>query len=207
MSTGEVEVRDVELRLHVQRSRCGRGSGGLEVESLHTVEQADLAQAGDGVLVARVLRECLLIGGDGRTVVAALDGGERLRVQRRQLGLGSGFGFPVSASPTGSVPETPFCAATWSSCAKTSRTCCSGTAPVNIGTGWPAMRATTIGMDCARKLCASCGFASTSTFARSTRPPSSRVTFSMIGLSCLHGPHHSAHRSTTTGTVRDSSRT
>ena len=40
-----------------------------------------------------------------------------------------------------------------------------------------------------------------------SRPPSSATTFSRIGLSCLHGSHHSAHRSTTTGTVLESSST
>src|SRR5579863_5955390 len=40
-----------------------------------------------------------------------------------------------------------------------------------------------------------------STFASSTAPLVSATTFSMIGPSVLHGPHHSAQRSTTTGTV------
>ena len=33
------------------------------------------------------------------------------------------------------------------------------------------------------------------------------TTFSRMGLSCLQGPHHSAHRSMTIGTVRESSST
>ena len=51
------------------------------------------------------------------------------------------------------------------------------------------------------------GCASTSTFASSTAPPVSATTFSRIGPSVLHGPHHSAQRSTTTGTVVDRSMT
>src|SRR5664280_1295755 len=44
-----------------------------------------------------------------------------------------------------------------------------------------------------------------STGASSTAPPVSSMTFSMIGPSVLHGPHHSAQRSTTIGTVIDRS--
>ena len=40
----------------------------------------------------------------------------------------------ASASPEPTEPVTPFCAASCSNWANTSRTCCSGTAPVNNGT-------------------------------------------------------------------------
>ena len=43
------------------------------------------------------------------------------------------------------VPLTPLAAATSSSWSMTERSCSWGTAPWNIGTGWPAMRATTVG--------------------------------------------------------------
>src|SRR5690606_32239229 len=62
-------------------------------------------------------------------------------------------------------------------------------------------------MDCTRNACEMPGLASTSTFASSTRPSVSATTFSMIGPSVRHGPHHSAHRSTTTGTVFERSMT
>ena len=65
------------------------------------------------------------------------------------------------------------------------------------------MIATTIGMDCAWKAWASRGLASTSTLASTQAPLASLASFSSTGLSCLHGPHHSAHRSTITGVVRD----
>ena len=65
------------------------------------------------------------------------------------------------------------------------------------------MTATTVGMDWTRKAAAICCSASTSTFARIQRPPYSTANFSSTGLSCLHGPHQEAHRSTTTGTIWD----
>src|SRR3979490_429499 len=49
--------------------------------------------------------------------------------------------------------------------------------------------------------------ASTSTLTSSTWPPVSPTTFSRIGPSVRHGPHHDAHRSTTTGTSVERSRT
>src|SRR3979490_854030 len=49
--------------------------------------------------------------------------------------------------------------------------------------------------------------ASTSTLTSSTPPLVSATTFSRIGPSVRHGPHHSAHRSTTTGTSAERSRT
>src|SRR3546814_11889153 len=55
-------------------------------------------------------------------------------------------------------------------------------------------------MPCTWKALATCGLVSTSTFASTTLPSVSAITFSMIGPSALHGPHHSAQRSTTTRT-------
>ena len=69
------------------------------------------------------------------------------------------------------------------------------------------MIATTIGMDCAWNAWASRGLASTSILASTQAPSASLASFSSTGLSCLHGPHHSAHRSTITGVVRDRSAT
>ena len=114
----------------------------------------------------------------------------------------------VDGSATSTAPVTPFCAASCRSWAKTSRTCCSGTAPVNSGTGWPAdegddhrdglgaerLRELRVGVDV--------DLGEHQSSAGLERRPSRAP-----GLSCLHGPHHSAHRSMTTGTVRESSRT
>ena len=51
------------------------------------------------------------------------------------------------------------------------------------------------------------GLASTSTFARTTSSARSATTFSRTGPRARHGPHHDAHRSTTTGTCIERSRT
>src|SRR5690606_12875021 len=48
---------------------------------------------------------------------------------------------------------------------------------------------------------------STSTLASTHEPPPSTASFSSTGESCLHGPHHSAQKSTTTGEVRERSST
>ncbi len=37
-----------------------------------------------------------------------------------------------------------------------------------------------------------------------TLPPAARTAFSSAGCSCLHGPHHGAQKSTSTGWRRDS---
>src|SRR3546814_1738911 len=48
-----------------------------------------------------------------------------------------------------------------------------------------------------------CGSASVSTLASSKAPLNSAASFSRIGPSALHGPHHSAQKSTSTGVCRD----
>src|SRR4029079_6091207 len=50
-------------------------------------------------------------------------------------------------------------------------------------------------------------FSSTLTFTRRTLPPCARTTFSMMGVSCLQGPHQGAQKSTSTGTWREASMT
>jgi len=69
------------------------------------------------------------------------------------------------------------------------------------------MIATTLGIDCTWKAAEICGLASTSTLARRNRPPYSSARRSRTGLNWRHGPHHSAHSSTTTGTWRETSTT
>ena len=90
-----------------------------------------------------------------------------------------------------------------SRCSRIWRICASGYAPWNSGTGWPLITANTAGIDCTWNAAEICGFASTSTLARIQRPPYSAARASRIGESCLQGPHHSAQRSSTTGTVID----
>src|ERR1022692_429770 len=80
-------------------------------------------------------------------------------------------------------------------------------APRNPSSTWPPTTATTIGMLCTCRAARSCGFASMSTLASTQAPSASAASFSRIGPSCLHGPHHSAHKSMITGTLRDRSTT
>ena len=87
------------------------------------------------------------------------------------------------------------------------RTWGSGSAPLNSCSGCPPTTATTIGIDCTPNAWAIRGFASTSTLARIQVPPPASASRSSTGDSCLHGPHHSAHRSTTTGTSSERSST
>ena len=69
------------------------------------------------------------------------------------------------------------------------------------------MTANTVGMLCTCKACEILGFASTSIFASTHEPLPSVASFSSIGESCLHGSHHSAHRSMSTGTWYERSMT
>ena len=87
------------------------------------------------------------------------------------------------------------------------RTWASGMAPRKPSTSWPPMTATTMGMLCTCSAALSWGLASTSTLARIHWPAASAASFSSTGESCLHGPHHSAHRSMITGVVRERSTT
>ena len=78
---------------------------------------------------------------------------------------------------------------------------------MNPSTTWASFMAYTAGIDWTRKAWATPGFLSMSTLASSTWPLVEATTFSRMGPSWRHGSHHSAHRSTTTGTVRDRSTT
>src|SRR5215207_11041537 len=62
-------------------------------------------------------------------------------------------------------------------------------------------------MPCTRNAAETWGFSSTFTFVSTTLPLVSSTTRSRVGPSCLHGPHHGAQRSTTTGVAWDRSRT
>src|ERR687897_482666 len=62
-------------------------------------------------------------------------------------------------------------------------------------------------MPCTRNALATWGLSSTLTLTRTTLPSVASITFSMIGPSVRHGPHHGAQRSTTTGVDSDRSST
>src|SRR5690606_1589796 len=85
--------------------------------------------------------------------------------------------------------------------------CGSGNAPENASTGCPPAMAMTVGIDWTPNSCEIRGLASTSTLASTQAPLLSPASFSNTGPSCLHGPHQSAHRSTTTSCRSDLSTT
>src|SRR4051794_21730093 len=78
-------------------------------------------------------------------------------------------------------------------------------APTIRSTGFPSRRTTSVGMLRALNSRESRGFSSTLTFTTLSRPVYSAASCSRIGETKRHGPHHGAHRSTTTETAaRDS---
>ena len=56
-----------------------------------------------------------------------------------------------------------------------------------------------------RSWLASVWFSSMLILTSLTLPPWARTTFSSAGVSCLHGPHQGAQKSTSTGTAREAS--
>ncbi len=88
-----------------------------------------------------------------------------------------------------------------------SATWASGRAPMKPSTTFPSRRAKTAGIDCTWKEAETWGFSSTLTLASSTAPVVAATTRSRMGPRVLHGPHQGAHRSTTTGTVAERTRT
>ena len=71
----------------------------------------------------------------------------------------------------------------------------------------PSLNAFTAGMPWMRNAAWRLRFWSTSTFASSTFPARAVAARSSTGVSCLHGPHQSAQKSTTTGSSRERSST
>src|SRR5262245_20688689 len=81
----------------------------------------------------------------------------------------------------------------------------SGSAPRKPSTGWPLTKANTAGIDWMPSCPGIEGCLSISILTSLTLPLAARTTFSKTGPSCLHGPHHSAQKSTSTGWRLDSS--
>src|SRR5690606_26872034 len=75
----------------------------------------------------------------------------------------------------------------------------SGWAPAKPSTGWPSLNSTTVGrLRIPKRATMSCSM-SQSTLASSNSPRYSSVIFASSGISALHGAHHSAQKSTSTG--------
>src|SRR6516162_11575509 len=81
----------------------------------------------------------------------------------------------------------------------------SGNAPRKPSTGWPLTKANTAGIDWMPSCPGIVGCLSMSILTSFTLPLAARTNFSSTGPSCLHGPHHSAQKSTSTGWRLDSS--
>src|SRR5262249_251546 len=71
--------------------------------------------------------------------------------------------------------------------------------------GWPLTKANTAGIDWMPSCPGIVGCLSMSILTSFTLPLAARTTFSSTGPSCLHGPHHSAQKSPSTGWRLDSS--
>ena len=72
-------------------------------------------------------------------------------------------------------------------------------------TGWPLAKAITAGIDWMPIWPGISGCLSISILASLTLPLAAFTAFSRIGVSCLHGPHQGAQKSTSTGWRLDSS--
>src|SRR5919201_379591 len=108
-----------------------------------------------------------------------------------------------ASSPSATSPS----ASDGTSASKKRATLAGGCRPTNSLTTRPSLNALTAGMPWIPNAREIDGFVSVSSLARTTWPSRAAVSFSRIGLSARHGPHHSAQKSTTTGVVRERSMT
>src|SRR3954453_13805219 len=76
-----------------------------------------------------------------------------------------------------------------------------GNAPIFVAATWPPLNSIIVGMPRTPYLRGVCGFSSILTFATVTRPSISAANSSRNGATILHGPHHSAQKSTSTGSL------
>ncbi len=83
----------------------------------------------------------------------------------------------------------------------------SGSAPMKPSAGWPLTKAITAGIDWMPIWPGMAGCSSIFILTSFTLPLAALTAFSSTGVSCLHGPHHGAQKSTSTGWRLDSSMT
>ena len=81
----------------------------------------------------------------------------------------------------------------------------SGTAPMKPSAGWPLTKAITAGIDWMPIWPGISGFSSMFILTSLTLPLAAVTAFSITGVSCRHGPHHGAQKSSSTGWRLDSS--
>src|SRR6185312_5503186 len=92
-----------------------------------------------------------------------------------------------------------------SSASRKRSTCALGCAPTNSAATRPSLNAFTAGIPWIPKAREIVGLASVSSLASATLPSRALTACSRIGPSWRHGPHHSAQKSTTTGSVAERS--
>ena len=83
----------------------------------------------------------------------------------------------------------------------------SGSAPMKPSAGWPLTKAITAGIDWMPIWPGIAGWSSMFILTSLTLPLAALTAFSRTGVSCLHGPHQGAQKSTSTGWRLDSSMT
>ena len=76
-----------------------------------------------------------------------------------------------------------------------------GRAPILVAATWPPLNRIIVGMPRTPYLRGVCGFSSILTLATVTRPSISVASSSRNGAIILQGPHHSAQKSTSTGSL------
>src|SRR6478609_7277962 len=76
-----------------------------------------------------------------------------------------------------------------------------GAAPTLISATSPALNMASVGIERTPNWAASSGFSSMLSLATFTLPWNSTASSSRLGAIILHGPHHSAQKSTTTGSA------
>src|SRR5690242_10166504 len=79
--------------------------------------------------------------------------------------------------------------------------CALATAPTWVAAGWPFLNRMRVGMPRIENFGGVCGFSSTFSLTTLSLPLFSAATCSRIGAIIRHGPHHSAQKSTSTGSV------
>ena len=81
------------------------------------------------------------------------------------------------------------------------RSACAGSAPTCRATSSPSRSKSIVGMPCTPKRCEIPGATSTFTLTTFSLPAKSPAACSISGPTMRHGPHHGAHRSTSTSEV------
>src|SRR3954469_23910663 len=74
-----------------------------------------------------------------------------------------------------------------------------GIAPDWRAISWPSLKSTKVGIARIPKRADGPGASSVLSLVTSQRPPASAATLANSGATILHGPHHAAQKSTTTG--------